>query len=283
MIRNATNEDVPQLLTLWQEAFGESEADAAFYLKHRSKPQHMLVMEQEGDILGMLSMLPFDLKSGDKVFPARYVFAVATRASHQRQGISAELLSKAHEKMKSEGASASVLVPASPALFDFYRKRGYETFFYQKKLLLEAQEITDIPDGDAKPCAVEDFYRLREKAFGDSALFARWDLDALAFITRIMKDSGGGVLRLLTKNGEGAAVCERRDGGIRISELALDGMPWQEALALACQAFPAKRYEVRLPRQTPGAGDIIPFGMIQQLGDVPLAPGSAPWLALAKD
>lgn len=284
MIRTSLPEDLPQLLTLWQEAFGDTKEETMFYFDHRHQAKNMLVLEQGSAILGMLSMLPVDLLNRGKVYPARYVFAVATKTLYRGQGVSTKLFDAAHEQMKEEGAAASLLVPATPSLFEFYRKRGYQTTFYQDMVTLRAEEIQKIlPSGDAHPCTVENFYCLRERAFSNSALFARWDKEAVCFIIQNTEKSGGAVLHLRSVSGEGAAVCEQRDGGIRLTELALDQMAWPEALAIIHHALKAERYEVRLPQGMSGHGETIPFGMLHPFRDLPIDKGNPPWLALAKD
>lgn len=271
-------------MSLWQEAFGDSREETAFYFRFRHRDENMLVMETDGMIAGMLSMLPLTLAAPGQRFPARYVFAVATKKERRGQGISTELLSAAHAQMREEGTAASLLVPADEGLFTFYGRRGYQMAFFVDELRLAGSDIAaHAPDGEVKDCGTGDYSRLRAAAFSGSRLFASWDEEALAFVIRSAKASGGGVLRLKNGHGEAAAVCEKRDGFLRVSELALSGMSWQEAMALVHRRFKAERYELRLPQGTVPNDSPRPFGMIHWLVQPPDLKGAAPYLALAKD
>lgn len=271
-------------MSLWQEAFGDSREETAFYFRSRHRDENMLVMETDGGITGMLSMLPLTLTAPGQRFPARYVFAVATKKERRGQGISTELLGAAHERMREEGAAASLLVPADEGLFTFYGRRGYQTAFYVRELQMTGSDIdAQALHGEVLDCTPGDYSRLRAAAFSGSQLFASWDEEALAFVIKSAQASGGGVLLLKSGRGEAAAVCERRDGFLRVSELALCGMSWQEAMALVRRRFKAERYELRLPPGTVPDGSPRPFGMIRWLIQPPDLQGAPPYLALAKD
>jgi len=284
MIRQPRDSDLPELISLWQEAFGDAEEEAAFYFRLRHRHGNMLVMEKEGRIAGMLSMLPVTLTAKSFCIPGRYVFAVATKKENRGQGISTALLDAAHEAMRREGTAVSLLVPADDGLYAFYRKRGYQTAFYLHEIILSAEEISPSPaTGEVSLCGADEYFRIRSAAFTSSKLFAQWDRDALEFVRRSAEASGGALLRLRAGNAEAAAVCEVREGIVRVSELALDGFIWRDAMALIHRHFKAERYILRLPEGMLGRDSLRPFGMIRWLREPPQMEGSPPWLALAKD
>ena len=283
MIGHPAAEDLPQLATLWREAFGDTEEETAFYFRHRHRNGNMLVFRAEGQVAGMLTMLPLALLADGKTMKTRYVFAVATKKAFRNHGISTRLLEAANSFASGEGCAATLLVPAGERLFEYYGKRGYQTAFFAGFLLFDRAELTDVTvSGDAVPCGVRAWSRMRDAAFGDSALYARWDEDALKYIKRSVEAGGGGVLRLRGKSGEAAAVCERRGDTLRVSELA-GGMDAREAAALALEAFPAARCELRLRQGEARDARTIPFGMIRWLGPPPETGGGPNYLALAKD
>ena len=145
MIGFATNEDIPEIIELWKEAFGDSEEEIRAYLDLYLK--FVLVYKVEKKLKAMLSLLPVS-QNGDK---GRYVYAVATFKSERGKGISTKLLEFAKEYIKKENEKFLVLVPAKKELFSFYEKRGYTTLsciekseFYCNKIKKSDFEIEEI-------------------------------------------------------------------------------------------------------------------------------------------
>lgn len=284
MIRQAKPHDLPQLVSLWQEAFLETDADARFYFAHRHQDQNMLVHEENGLVTGMLSMLPITLVVGNNRMPARYVFAVATRISHRGQGISTRLLHKAHEVMMAEGSAASVLVPAEPSLFAYYEKRGYAPRFDLDQVDVKVTDIADIAvAGQITPCTALEYMQQRDAYFADGYLFAQWDEPALGYIKHGNEHAGGGMVKLRFGDETAYAVIEQRGDHVRVSEYLGIKAHYQKALALIYQQYKADRYRMLLPATEPFLGNIRPFGMIHWL-KTPENPANLPgYLAFAKD
>lgn len=284
MITHPLDQDLPALKTLWQEAFHDSQRDTEKYFSLRHRHENMLVLKNGNRIDGMLSMLPLNLQSGEKVYQARYVFAVATRQEARGQGISTHILQEAHQWMDNQGVWASVLVPANDALFSFYEKRGYHNAFLIKESTFLRKQIPDQTGGSFFDCPVEEYLKIRNTAFQESKLFAKWDQEALEFIKQSLQGAGG-LLRLEAPSGQTAVVaCEYQGDEVRVIDVALDHMPWQTALGIIAKAFPAKHYVLRLSDDQKGAGQSRPFGMIRWLRPAPKLLGeTAPYLSFAKD
>lgn len=283
MIRFSRDSDLPALHALWQEAFEADAKEAEYYFSHRLRREHTLVALDGGRLAGMLSMLPVILMASRQSYPARYVFAVATFKQFRGHGISSQLLKTAHHHMAASGDAASLLVPALPSLFDFYTKRGYETHFFIDSLQIAPEDILPpSPGARLGPCGAEDYLRLRDKAFEGSGLYVRWDLEALRFFINSLSDAGG-ALRITAPQGEAACLYERRDEGIRITELALLGLHWQDAMAAIHGHLNAPAYTLRMPKGTLPGARIQPFGMIRWLTQPPETRGQAPYLSIAKD
>ncbi|MDD4081665.1 MAG: GNAT family N-acetyltransferase [Eubacteriales bacterium] len=283
MIRFSRDSDLPVLHALWQEAFEADAREAEYYFGHRLKREYTLVA-LDGEVLtGMLSMLPISLVASKKEYPARYVFAVATFRKFRGQGVSSQLLEAAHRHMSASGEAASVLVPALPPLFGFYGKRGYETRFFIDSMEVFPRDISLPPPGaQVTPCGAEEYLRLRDKAFGNSGLYVRWDIDAIRFSISSLFGLGG-ALRIATPQGEAACLYELRDGGVRVTELALLGLGWQDAMAAINGHLSAPAYTLRMPASTLPGARTQPFGMIRWLIQPPEIKGGAPYISIAKD
>jgi hypothetical protein len=253
------------------------------YFARRHLDENMLVETQEGDIAGMLSMLPLRLASPGRSFAARYIYAVATDPKFRNQGVSTRLLEFAHGFMQRLGEEASILVPASPSLFDFYGKRGYTTAFSLDTVRFEAAKLPPFPNGGYfAPCTPGDYKRLRDTAFSSSRLYACWDEKSVAY-AMLSFGPEGGVTRLLSGNGKGCAAWERQEDAVLIRELTLMHMDVPSALSILHKALNAKAYQVRLPENSYPGSVTLPFGMIRWLIPEPALAGKPPYLSLALD
>ena len=284
MIRFAADKDHPQLMALWQVCFGDSETAIRFYFANRHQNQNMLVYEENGIIAGMLTMLPVQLAFGSFIQNGRYIYAVATAPQLRGQGVSSQLLEACHTWMQNNNETASVLVPASQSLFDYYEKRGFETLFYVDNIKispagLPAYRLT----AECTPCSAEEFYRLRNAAFADSSLFVKWGIDALSYLIKGAETFGDGVYYFRSDKGEGCAFCGWRDRTIFIREIALLHMDLYNALSILHHELGAESYSLRLPAGSVTAYVPQAFGMIHYLGDKPVLEGKSPYLSLVLD
>lgn len=285
MIRFARPGDRPQLMTLWQEAFGDSEADTAYYFMHRHRDENLLVYEQAGTVAGMLTMLPAVLKAGADHLPIRYVYAVATAMASRRQGISTRLLEHAHAWMKDAGMAASVLAPATQELFDFYARRGYQTTFYLNQVAVALPEDAGMPPGARVTDATVDTYaRVRNQAMADSALYVQWDKEALAFVVNGEKNAGSQVLHAETPQGQAVAICQQMgEGHVRVVEMMTLGIDARQALDILHPYIKASAYTLRLPEGAWPGGARAPLGMMLPFADMPVIAGAPNYLGLIKD
>ncbi len=116
------------------------------------------------------------------ILPARYIYAVATKASHRGRGISTKMLEAAHKHMRQAGLKLSVLVPASGPLYNFYGKRGFEAAFYAGHTIVTRDQIPEYNGSFAvSESTAEEFMGIRENAFSGRTMFVRWDGDALSY------------------------------------------------------------------------------------------------------
>lgn len=146
MLRPAKPSDRDAIVSLWQEAFGDTAGEITRFFD--SFPD-CLSYVTEG-VTAMVHALP-QVLSPD--LPAAYLYAVATAQTHRGQGLCRSLLAFAEADLKKRGFACCVLVPGAPSLFDFYRKLGYETAFYGSH--------TDFDGGT--PISAEEYLRRRER------------------------------------------------------------------------------------------------------------------------
>jgi len=218
-------------MALWSACFGDPPGALAAYFNLRHRDEYMPVWAQDGAIVGMLSMLPVALRVGGASYPGRYVFAVATDPAWRGRGISTQLLAFAHDWMRQNGVRLSALVPADQGLFDFYGRRGYKTYFYQRRLSLSPAELPLPPVGArVARCDAAAWLEARDRAF-EACPFVRWGEDALAFMMNDEWLDGGGVARVDTPTGRAIAAWDWDGDQAVVRELALQGLAAPQALA----------------------------------------------------
>ena len=283
MIRYAEPDDHPQIKALWREAFGDPVSAIEVYFQSRHEDKNMLVDVRKDAVAGMLSMLPVTFVSGNQSWPARYLYAIATRESLRGQGIGTELLNAAHAYMRNAGEAASVLVPGNQGLFTFYEKRGYKTAFVLDELTVTSENLPPLPpDSGYGECSAKEYARLRDLAFSKSSLYVRWEEQAVAYAVRTFAKPGC-VFILHWANGYGCAAWEETENGILVRELALPEGRVYDALAVLHHALHAERYTVRLREGTVSNAAVKPFGMLRWMIPEPTLAGGVPYLSLAMD
>ena len=127
MIRAYEEKDYALVIALWQEAFGDTEADIAACIRHFTP--YLMLYTQDDALLGMFMLLPLraDGKKGD------YIYALATAKCARGRGIATALLDFAKARVKGGTSDFLALVPAKPSLFEFYEKRGFTKGAYVSK------------------------------------------------------------------------------------------------------------------------------------------------------
>lgn len=245
-----------QLKELWKNVFGDTDEYISLFFEKRFTPSQCVAAISGGKVVGMLFLLPFNLVCVNERYSGRYIYAVATHPDHRRQGISESMLSFAHKKAASEGAALSALVPANAPLFDYYRKRGFETEFYKK-------ELTLYPDSDAKSvqlccCCLDEQLETRRKLFADSRMFVDWDKDALCYQQHENELLGGETLCFSSPK-KGYALCIAADDGVFIREWGADAL-YPELLSAIAERYQKRKITVRLAADRFDS-EAVPFAM----------------------
>ena len=173
------------IITLWQEAFGDSEEVILDYINSLHTPDNMIVYEDNGKVVGMASMLAISCK--DK--KGRYIYAVATAKSHRGRGICRKLMDFAEETAKKRGEGFLILVPAEKTLFDFYGKMGYNQIVYAPHTAEFVEE--------GKILTAKEYYNIRQNVLKEADLIG-WDEETLNYILshgKAVKTADGAVYR----------------------------------------------------------------------------------------
>lgn len=270
MLSLAKPEDVPALENIWTMCFGDEREYQDLFFQHRFCPQNTVVWREQGIAVAMAHLMPYSMPDGwGKEHLCFYLYAVATLPKYQGQGISTHILSFAARTAQDRGARALSLVPASPALFDFYRKRGYHTEYYVKQAQLSRADEYGKTAVIFAPCTPEELFAMRESYYGDTPFFVRWGKQALNYILLESSYVGRECLSFSGKR-HGYLFCEQgNEGSLFIREIGCTKEDFPTVVAALFTRYPkTEKLVFRLKADSPlGKGEILPFGMTYYLSD----------------
>ena len=246
----AAARDVPALAALWQTCFGDPASDSEPILTHPKIRTFAAYVD--GKPASMLCALPATLvDDGGGETPCAYLYAVCTHPERRGRGLSRGLLAYAEEALRRAGFGCAALCPATESLFEFYRKSGYQTVFYQKKYEIPASGAADV-----RPLDAAGYRALRELQLYDSfvsfdeAMLAllphRWRVETAQTVCCAAGETRNGALllqELLPDAPEAAAALAARLGCRTASVCTAGGdRPFAMAKALTEQPLPARAY-----------------------------------------
>lgn len=169
MIELASEKHRKGIISLWQEAFEDTEEFINRFLGNMVYTENMLIYLSNDEVLGMASMLP--VYCGKSA--GRYIYAVATRKAHRGKGVCQNIMQAVDEFIKTNNEKFAVLVPASQSLFEFYGKMGYNQIIYQPNL----PGINEI----GQQCSTFEYFKIRENLFENYNLIG-WSEESLKYI-----------------------------------------------------------------------------------------------------
>lgn len=114
-------EQIPQLLRLWKEAFGDYDGFWELFLERGFSRSRCRCVTEDGQVTASLCW--FDCACEGQT--QAYIYAVVTHPAHRGRGLCRALLQDVHAHLRSRGYAAVLLVPAEETLRQMYRKLGY--------------------------------------------------------------------------------------------------------------------------------------------------------------
>lgn len=112
---------MPQLRTLWQDAFGDPDDFLNSFYRTAYSPDRCLCIFSEDQVAAVLYWIDCSL-DGRKL---AYIYAVVTRPDFRGQGLCRKLLSDTHTLLTSRGYAGTLLVPQKESLRQMYAGMGY--------------------------------------------------------------------------------------------------------------------------------------------------------------
>lgn len=116
---------------LWEEIFTEDTPKFLdYYYSIKIKNNGIYVIEDDGEIVSMLHLNPYEMRIGDKLFQTHYIVAVATKESYRKRGLMRQLLNYVLQVMTDRGEPFTFLMPADEAI---YKPFGFEFVYKQRQ------------------------------------------------------------------------------------------------------------------------------------------------------
>lgn len=209
MIRYATTEDIYTLKEMWDAGFDDSLNYINFIFDRVVNASDILVYDMAGKVAGMLTLLPVSFNYRDEAIEASYIFGATTDKKYRNRGVMTHLIVAAEEEAKRRGSKLTVLVPGEKALFNYYKKRGYNGDFFLRDIEILPGMLAAVPPVDKQvetdQLTSRKMYELREKAL-ESIPHISWSEKQLRFVLDDCYIYGDSVMNYSGEHGEGYAV-----------------------------------------------------------------------------
>lgn len=266
-VRISRPEDIPAQKALWQEAFGDSDADVALFYSTCWRPEEMLTLWEDGTLVSMAALLPHTLRTpGGETVRAAYVYALATAKARRGRGCARRVLAEADARLQAQGFSCATVVPAQPGLHRFFASAGFGPCFSTRRWEVRAEEAPAPGAGDAlAPLSPEEYGVLRQRLLAGVPA-AHYGPRLLAFQEGMCRLAGGGLYEVTAGGRTGCAAAEYRgDGRLVFKEALFPPEGYLAGLAVLARALPAQVYELRAPAGWGGlpGGEVWAFGRIR--------------------
>lgn len=260
MIRLSAPSDIPALRRLWELAFGDGGPYLDNFFDNYYRPERMIVLEREGEILSMTAWFDTDfVVPGRGAYRAAYLYAVATHPDCRGEGLSGRVQVWVDEYFRGLGIPAVTTVPAEPSLHRFFGANGFRECFAYDEVSIPA--ATGPAPFELESLTPEDYADLREAILRGTP-HIRLAVDAVTYQAGCSAISGGGLYAAQTPEGVAILCTEGMgDGTLLVKELL--GTPEACEIALEYLDFllPHHAGICRIP------GKSVPFGMLKWLDE----------------
>jgi predicted acetyltransferase len=273
MIRHASEGDIIQLKSLWDQSFNDPLSYIDFIYNNVARPADTLVYDSgDNTLAAMMTLVPTNFVFQDKAVRTMYVYGAATDRRYQRQGIMTAMLRYAEEYAKNLEFLLSVLVPGERHLFDYYRGRGYGADFNCRVLNLKPGMISPdiIPENDCgfDTITAAQFYGIRHAALSATP-HVEWNIKQLEFVFADLKIYGEHIAHYQGRYGESYAVYGVQKKKMHIKECM--GSSDEAVMAVikdVIQQNDPKAVTLQLPMSSKlfgRAGKVMRYGMAKPL------------------
>lgn len=203
------DENREQIISLWQECFGDKREYIEFFLDNC--PSVCLGIVTDSELISMLFLLDGHIAD----FKLKYIYAAATRAEHRGKGHMANLIEFA-KAFCAEEYDGIFLVPAEESLYGYYKKFGFIEKFKRYEYDLDYDLM--------KPCLnyrelkdIDEIYKLRTQMLSKTACF-RFSEAVEKYSYKEHSFCGGKIYKLNSSNANTLAFSFENDKNLYYKE-----------------------------------------------------------------
>jgi Predicted acetyltransferase involved in intracellular survival and related acetyltransferases len=276
MIREASEQDIPQLKQLFKVCFGDTDAFLNIFFTEYFPNTTCMVAIRDERIVSMLFLCPAKMVADEYRRLIYYVYACGTLPEYRRKGIMEQLLQVSHAFAKQQDAWGLILVPAGEHLASYYLRLGFSPFSHNVK-----EKMTPIAYDEEieilKPCelSLKQITYIRNRQFkGEYQVL--WSQKHIAFSIAMLEQQGGGSLGLQWKNGrKDYVIYEKKKNELIVKETSVEEniLPW--LTPLLCKHFDVGSVKYIVPAKE---GD--PFSMIKPIDPFEIPDNILPYFNL---
>lgn len=241
MIRFSNEKDIPQIVSLWSEAFGDGEEEIRFFLDEWYKPQNTLVCELNGELASMLFLLEGSFCFEGEEYPAYYLYAACTAKKSRGNGLMGKLLAFAERTAYERNYDFICLMPGEKSLFDFYSRFGYIPAFKTNYVSFSAEEYSFDGDAELENSDV-DLSEIRNSFLSGNPYF-KWSGKAVDFAFAQNKLYGGSLI----STRKGYCLYFEEGKKIAVKEITFTSDSLSSVIALLAENSSFDKFLLRLP------------------------------------
>ena len=219
MLRLSTKEDIEDIISVWEESFGDTKKDIRFFLDAHYIPENTLVYECDGNVVSVLFLLDGAMHINGTDYSSYYLYAACTLKKYRGRGIMNQLLGFAQKVTHERNKFFIALKPGEDSLYGYYSKFGYKALFTKKVSKITSEKFSDnfstsVNNQD------KDLTDLRNNAFNNINYF-KWDKNAVDFACEHHKYYGGEIF----SSHKGYSLYTKNDMAIDVKETTFTTVP----------------------------------------------------------
>lgn len=230
-LRKLSQEEHQKTRVLWEKIFIEdTNAFLDYYYTVKTRDNEIFVVEDQGEIIAMLQLNPYQLRVNQNSYPADYIVAVATDERYRKRGIMASLLKAAIKEMYSQGKPFTFLMPAAESIyypfdFRFVYRQGQSTVCGKKGESLGLEIV------HARPEDCEEIAAFANCFLKEYQVVAKRDANYYKTLLEEQKSEAGGVVIVKKQERLAGVFCYAKEAHYEIREpLFVENSDFEQAV-----------------------------------------------------
>ncbi len=239
MITLANDNMKPDLITIWQQCFGDSAEYIQMFLDWNFTRIKTVVYVVEDRPVSVAYLMPVTyVEAGNTEMPCLYLYAAATLPEYRGHGYFGEILKYIDRSMP----EPVLLVPGEESLISFYEKQGFHIWLRERRIERPCGSVCLNPS-HMFPITFQQYFTLREEILTksqhnrvdlltsefESKGYIRWSKSFIEYICRENEFCGGGLAKIYWGEQCCVMMYRKEQGKLKLLEL----LPQNRAMDIA--------------------------------------------------